>query len=194
MRSNATYSASDNRSRPTLFCSALDSAVSPAARWVLLARSGCALIKATRSSGAARCTASFIASNNGFTPANGRMDAACSAIHGEYSKTFESAATKSSLLHTFKSESVFCDMLAALPDISGICGEMRQIGMPVLRDLQPRRHPDPYMAHDVVEKPPQRRRAARTSDHATVQADRHHPGRRLPFAIEHIQPLLQLRH
>jgi len=42
---------------------------------------------------------------------NGRADATCSAIHGEYSKTFASAATKSSLPHAFKSESVLCEAI-----------------------------------------------------------------------------------
>ena len=49
---------------------------------------------------------------HGLTPANGRIDAACSAIHGEYSNIFESAATKSSLLHAFRSESAFCGISA----------------------------------------------------------------------------------
>src|SRR5207302_11008242 len=109
-RSNASYSASDKRSRPTLFCSALDSAVRPAARWVLLARSGCALIRVNRSSDGARSTAIFIAENSALTPANGRAAAACCAIHGEYSKILASAATKSSLLHALRSERLSCDI------------------------------------------------------------------------------------
>ena len=72
-----------------------DSAVSPSARLVLSAKSGCDLISASRSSCGARSTAAFMAANSALTPANGRAAKACSAIHGEYSKILASAATKS---------------------------------------------------------------------------------------------------
>src|SRR5258708_1993000 len=123
---DATYSTSDNRSRPALFCSALDSAVRPAPRWVLLARSGCALIKASRSSTGARSTAAFITLNNWCTPANGRANAACSAIQGEYSKMFASAATKSSLLHAFRSEFVVGDIATSRSHVEGHSHELRK--------------------------------------------------------------------
>jgi hypothetical protein len=61
------------------------------------------LISASRISAGARATAAFIASKSGVTPANGRAEAACSAIQGEYSKTLARAATKSALLHAFSS-------------------------------------------------------------------------------------------
>jgi hypothetical protein len=60
-----------------------------------------------RSSAGARSTAAVIAANSAFTPANGRIEAACSAIHGEYSKIFASAATNSSLLAVFSSVRLF---------------------------------------------------------------------------------------
>src|SRR5260370_21107962 len=50
---------------------------------------------------------------------------------------------------------VFCE-LASLPDIERVGGEVRKIGVPVLRDLKACRHPDLFMTHDVIEKPHQR--------------------------------------
>src|SRR2546430_10827969 len=40
----------------------------------------------------------------------------------------------------------------SLSDIERVGGEMRKIGVPMLRDLKTRRHPDLFMAHDVVER------------------------------------------
>src|SRR6202158_2886037 len=80
-----------------------------------------------------------------------------------------------------------------LPDAWRIDGKMREIGVPVLRDLQPRRYPDPLMIHDVVEKPHQRRRAPGTSDDAAVQAHRHHLGRGLAFGVKNVKTVLHIR-
>src|SRR5260370_13895441 len=79
-----------------------------------------------------------------------------------------------------------------LPYSGRIDGKMGEVGVPVLRDLQPGRHPHPLMLQDVVEKPQQRGRAAGTSDHAAMQADRHHLGRSLAFGIKHVETILTI--
>jgi len=56
-----------------------------------------------------------------------------------------SAATKSSLLQILRSESLFSIVARAYPNVECVVGEMRQIGVPVLRDLKPGRHPDPLV-------------------------------------------------
>src|SRR6266702_6086171 len=122
-------------------------------------------------------------------PAYGRMFAACSAIHGECSKTLARTATKSSLLQPLSSESIF-DI--DLSDVEGVLGEMFQIGVPVIGDLKPRRHPDPLMLHDVIEKAHQRRGAAGTADQPAMKADRHHLRRGLALGIEHVKTVLQV--
>ena len=63
-------------------------------------------------------------------------------------------------------------------DIGAPSARCAEIGVPVLRDLQPRRHPDPVMACDVIEKAHQRRRPARPADDPAMQAHRHHLRRR----------------
>src|ERR1700722_5234486 len=133
-----------------------------------------------------------MAANNCFTPANGLASATFSAIHGEYSKIFASAVTKSALLHALRSESGFFDMARPLSDLARVGGKMREIGVPVLRDLQPRRHPDAVVSPDVVEKAHQGRGAAGTSDDPAMQADRHHLRRGRAFGIEHVETILEI--
>ena len=69
---------------------------------------------------------------------------------------------------------------------------MRQIGVPVLRDLQPRRHPDALVLADVVEKAHQRSRAAWTADDPAMQTNGHHLGRGLAFGVEHVKTVLEV--
>src|SRR5216684_8911006 len=89
-------------------------------------------------------------------------------------------------------KAVFATCRPSLSDIKRTGGEIRKIGVPMLRDLQPCRHPDSLMTHDVIKKPPERRRAARTADHAAMQAYRHHLRRRLAFGIEHVEAVLEI--
>src|SRR5262245_7815938 len=79
-----------------------------------------------------------------------------------------------------------------LSDIEGAGGEKLHVGVPVLRDIEPRRHPDALVPYDVVEEAHQGRRAAGPSDQAAVQADRHHLRRRCPFSIKHVKTVLQI--
>src|SRR5580692_7006377 len=69
---------------------------------------------------------------------------------------------------------------------------MRQIVVPVPRDLQSGRDPDAIVAFDVIEKAQQRRRAAGTADEPAMQADRHHLRRSLAFGIEQIETVLEI--
>jgi hypothetical protein len=65
---------------------------------------------------------------------------------------------------------------AGLADLERLRGEMFQIGVPVLGDREPGRHPDAFVLLDVVEEAHQRSGAAGTADDAAMQADRHHLG------------------
>src|SRR6266700_547289 len=113
-------------------------------------------------------------------PPKGRCSASCSAIHGEYSTTLASAATKSALLAALRSESEICDIVP-LPDLKCIGGKMRMLVVPMLRDLEPRRHPDALVLVDIVQEADQPRRAAGPAGETAVQADRHHLRRALAF-------------
>src|SRR3954470_5334429 len=77
-------------------------------------------------------------------------------------------------------------------NVEGAVGEMRQIGVPMLRDLQPRRHPNPLMLSDVIEKPHQRGGAAGTADDPAMQPHRHHLRRGLALAIKGIKAILEV--
>src|SRR5438309_4054369 len=79
-----------------------------------------------------------------------------------------------------------------LSDADGIFGEMAEVGVPVLCDCKPRRHPDPRVAADVIEKPHQRCRAAGPPDQPAMEADRHHFRRGFALGIEHIKTVLQI--
>src|SRR3981081_3220539 len=96
------------------------------------------------------------------------------------------------MLHAFKSESVFCDIAPDLPEAWRICSKVREVGVPVLRDLQAGRHPHALMIHDVVEKSHQRSRAARAADDSAMQANRHHLGRRLAFSIQYVETVFEV--
>src|SRR5580704_16227770 len=77
-------------------------------------------------------------------------------------------------------------LAAYRPDLSDawrIDGKMREMGVPVLGDLQPRRHPDALMFGNVIEKPHQGGRASGTANHAAMQAYRHHLRRSLAFGV-----------
>ena len=163
----------------------------PAARWVLLARSGCALISASRNSSGARSTTDFIAANSSLTPANGRSAAACSAIHGEYSKTFASAATKSSLLQMLRSESL-CNIAFAPIRYRMRCRRDAPDWRASAARSVAGRHPDPLVLSDVVEKPYQRRSAAGTADDPAMQADRHHLRRGFAFPVKDVKAVLEI--
>src|SRR5258708_35830899 len=80
----------------------------------------------------------------------------------------------------------------SLSDIERVGGKVRQISVPVLRDLQPRRYPDLFMGHDVVEKPHQRRSTARPADDAAMQAHRHHLWRGFALRIQHVKTVLEI--
>src|SRR5258705_833463 len=86
----------------------------------------------------------------------------------------------------------FAALRSLRSDIERVGGEIRKVSVPMVRDLQPRRHPGSLMIHDVVEKPHQRGRAARTADNATMQAHRHHLGRRLAFGVQHVKTVLEV--
>src|ERR1700730_11468986 len=88
---------------------------------------------------------------------------------------------------------IFATFPSSRSDIERVGGEMGKIFVPVLSDLQPRRHPDALMLHDIVEKPHQRGRAPGTSGDAAVQAHRHHLGRGLAFGVQHVETVLQIR-
>ena len=79
-----------------------------------------------------------------------------------------------------------------ITDIVRIGGKMQQVGMPVLGDLQPCRHPDAVVLADVVEEAHQGRSAAGPADQAAMQADRHHLRRRRAFLIEHVKTVLEI--
>src|SRR3954468_13559900 len=64
--------------------------------------------------------------------------------------------------------------------------------VPMLGDLQPRRHPDALVLADIVEEADQPRRAAGAAGETTMQADRHHLRRALAFGIEHVESILQI--
>ena len=64
--------------------------------------------------------------------------------------------------------------------------------VPVLRDLQPRRHPDALMLADVIQEAHQPRGTAGAAGEAAVQPHRHHLRRRLPFRIEHVEGVFQI--
>src|ERR1700752_776916 len=103
-------------------------------------------------------------------PPNGRCAAICSAIHGEYSTTLASAATKSALLAALRSASEIC-AITSLPDLERIGSKMRVLVVPMLRDLEPRRHPDALVLADVVEEADQARGAAGPAGETAVQTD-----------------------
>src|SRR6266700_288079 len=124
-------------------------------------------------------------------PPKGRCSASCSAIHGEYSTTLASAATKSALLAALRSESEICDIVAS-PDLERIGRKMRMLVVPVLRDLQPRRHPDTLVLADIIQETDQARGAAGPAGETAVQSHRHHLRRRLPFGIEHVECILEI--
>src|SRR5882672_959071 len=86
----------------------------------------------------------------------------------------------------------FATFRPSLSDVERVGSEMRKIGVPMLRDLQPRRHPYLLVTRDVIKEPHQRRRAAWTANHAAMQADRHHLGRRLAFGIEYVEAVLEI--
>src|SRR5438445_10687850 len=117
-------------------------------------------------------------------PGNGRCSASCSAIHGEYSTTLASDATKSALLAALRSASEICDIVP-LPDLERIGGKMRMLVVPVLRDLEPRRHPDALVLADVIQEADQARSAAGPAGETAMQADRHHLRRSFTFGIQH---------
>src|SRR3954469_3502733 len=122
-------------------------------------------------------------------PANGRFSASCSAIHGEYSTTLARAATKSAWLAALSSASRICDI--PLPDLE--CSKMRVLVVPMLRDLEPRRHPDALVLAYVVEEADQPRGAAGPAGETAVQPHRHHLRGGLAFGIEHVEGVLQIR-
>src|SRR6266702_7651758 len=124
-------------------------------------------------------------------PPKGRCSASCSAIHGEYSTTLASAATKSALLAALRSESEICDIVAS-PDLESVVRKMRVLVVPVLRDLQPRRHPDALVLADIIQEADQPCRATGPAGETAVQPHRHHLRRRLPFGIEHVESVFQI--
>ena len=77
-------------------------------------------------------------------------------------------------------------------DIEGVVGQMRQIGVPMLRDLQPGRHPDALVLSDVIEEAHQRSGAAGTADDPAMQADRHHLRRGFAFPVKDVKAVLQI--
>src|SRR4051794_40742186 len=77
-------------------------------------------------------------------------------------------------------------------NIESVVGEMAEIGLPVLRDLQPRRHPDALVLSDVVEKALQGRGTAGPADHPAMQADRHHFRRGLALGVEDVKTVLEI--
>src|SRR3954465_7544307 len=124
-------------------------------------------------------------------PANGRCAAICSAIHGEYSTTLASAATKSALLAAWRSASEICDITPS-PDLECIGRKMRMLVVPVLRDLEPRRHPDALVLADIIEEADQPRGAAGPAGKTAMQSHRHHLRRALALGIEHVEGVLQI--
>ena len=62
----------------------------------------------------------------------------------------------------------------ALADLERLLGEMPEIGVPVLGDRKPRRHPDVLVLPDVVEEAHQGGGTAGAADDTAMQADRHH--------------------
>src|SRR3954447_9007518 len=124
-------------------------------------------------------------------PANGRCPASCSAIQGEYSTTLASAATNSTLSAALRSESEICDIVP-LSDLECIGRKMRMLVVPMLRDLQPRRHPDALVFADIVEEADQARGAARPAGETAVQPHRHHLRRGLALGVEHVEGVLQI--
>src|SRR4051812_31234220 len=125
-------------------------------------------------------------------PANGRFSASCSAIHGEYSTTLARAATKLALSAALRSTSEICDITPS-SDLERVCSKMRVLVVPMLRDLEPRRHPDALVLAYVVEEADQPRGAAGPAGETAVQPHRHHLRGGLAFGIEHVEGVLQIR-
>src|SRR6266702_4323902 len=122
-------------------------------------------------------------------PPKGRCSASCSAIHGEYSTTLASAVTKSALLAALRSESETCDIIPS-PDLERVGGKIRVLVVPMLGDLEPRRHPDAFVLADIIEEADQACGAAGPAGETAVQPHRHHLRRGRALGIEHVKRVL----
>src|SRR5271165_5059304 len=71
-------------------------------------------------------------------------------------------------------------------------GKMREILLPMLGDIEPRRHPDALVLLDIIEEAHQGCGATGAADDPAVQPDRHHLRLCLAFGIQHVKTVLQI--